>query len=156
MANQMEAKRAKKSKRGKRGKNLFFVLFVLFCLFCFPFLAAASAPVAVPEPNEKALSYYRSGIAIWDLRTICTWLILGLILFTGFSARLRDWAQRIGKNEFFTTGIYFAALIVILFFVIDLPFSFYAGYLRDHSYGLSNQTFGKWLGDLLKWLAITI
>ncbi|MGH9855575.1 MAG: hypothetical protein ACREBD_37550, partial [Blastocatellia bacterium] len=25
----------------------------------------ASAPVPVPEPSEKAWSYYRSGIAIW-------------------------------------------------------------------------------------------
>jgi Zn-dependent protease with chaperone function len=132
------------------------VLIALFCLFCFPIIAAASVPVAVPEPSEKALSYYRSSIAIWVLRSIWTWLIIGLFLFTGLSARLRDWARRIGKNGFFTIGIYCAALIVILFLVIDLPFNFYAGYLRDHSYGISNQTFGKWFGDSLKWLAIAI
>jgi STE24 endopeptidase len=150
-ANHMETKWAKK---GKKSKNL-FALFALFCLFCFPLLATAAAPVAVPEPSEKALSYYHGAMAIRFFSTACSWLVLGLILFTGLSARIRNLSQRIGKRWFLTTGIY-CSILIILFFVIDLPLSYYAGYLREHSYGLSNQTFGKWLGDSLKWLMIAL
>jgi STE24 endopeptidase len=145
---------AKKAKKGKKGKNL-LVFFALLCLFCFPLLSIAAAPVAVPEPSEKALSYYHGGMAIRFCDTVWSWLILGVILFTGRSARIRDLSQRIGERWFLTTGIY-CSILIILFFVIDLPLSYYAGYLREHSYGLSNQTFGKWFGDSLKWLLLAL
>mgnify|MGYP003693641529 CR=1 FL=1 len=32
--------------------------------------------------------------------------------------------------------------------------SYYTEYVREHAYGLSNQTFGKWFGDTLKSLAV--
>ncbi|MCI0662384.1 MAG: M48 family metalloprotease, partial [Acidobacteria bacterium] len=114
-----------------------------------------TAPVPVPEPSEKAQSYHRSGIAIWLLSTIWGWLILALFLFTGFSARIRNWAQRLGKKWFFVIGIYFA-LFTIISFVIDFPLSYYVSYAREHAYGLSNQTFGKWFGDSLKGLMISL
>jgi STE24 endopeptidase len=136
------------------GKNL-FALFALFCLFCFPLLSAAAAPVPIPEPSEKALSYYHGGMAIGFFGTAWSWLVLGLLIFTGLSARIRDLSQRIGRRWFFTTGIY-CSILIILFFVTDLPLSYYAGYLREHSYGLSNQTLGKWFGDSLKWLSIAL
>jgi STE24 endopeptidase len=134
---------------------LLLAFFALLYLFCSPLLSAAAAPVAVPEPGEKALSYYHGGMAIRFFSTVWSWLVLGIILFTGRSARIRNLSQRIGKRWFFTTCIYCSTLI-ILFFVIDLPLSYYAGYLREHSYGLSNQTFGKWLGDSLKGLMIAL
>jgi STE24 endopeptidase len=154
MPNQMEAKRAK---RGKKGKNFFALLALLapFCLFCLPLLSTAAAPVPVPEPGEKALSYYHGGLLISLFSSTARSLILLFILFRGLSARIRNWAQRIGKRWFFTTCIY-CLILIILFFVIDLPLSYYAGYLREHSYGLSNQTFGKWLGDSLKGLMLAL
>jgi Zn-dependent protease with chaperone function len=115
----------------------------------------STAPVPVPEPSEKAWSYHRSGIAIWIFGTIWGLLIPALFLFTGFSARIRDWAQRLGKKWFFVIGLYFA-IFTIITFVIDFPLSYYIGYVREHQYGLSNQTFGKWFGDSLKSLALSL
>ena len=37
---------------------------------------------------------------------------------------------------------------------LDFPLAYYAGYVRQHAYGLSNQTFAKWLADSLKELAV--
>ncbi|HEX5083956.1 MAG TPA: M48 family metallopeptidase, partial [Blastocatellia bacterium] len=73
-------------------------------------------------------------------------LIPALFLFTGFSARIRDWAKSIGKTWFLVIGIYFAIFLIINF-ALDLPLSYYQGYVRQHAYGLSNQTFGKWFRD---------
>jgi STE24 endopeptidase len=117
--------------------------------------APGAAPVPVPEPSEKALSYYRSGIVLSVVIVIWGLLIPALFLFTGFSARIRDWAKRIGKLWFFVIGIYFAIFLIINF-VIDLPLSFYQGYARQHAYGLSNQTLGKWFSDEITGLLLGI
>jgi Zn-dependent protease with chaperone function len=111
--------------------------------------------VPVPEPSEKALSYYRGGNLLWIVDLVWGLLIPALFLFTGFSARIRNWAQRLGRKWFFVIGIYFIIFSIITF-VIDLPLSFYEGFVREHAYGLSNQTFGKWFSDELIGLLIAI
>jgi Zn-dependent protease with chaperone function len=112
-----------------------------------------TSPVAVPEPSEKAMSYYRSGNVLWFVNLFWGLLIPALFLFTGFSARIRNWAQKFGRKWFFVIGIYFIIFSAINF-VIDLPLSYYQGFVRQHAYDLSNQTFGKWFGDSLKALMV--
>ena len=46
------------------------------------------------------------------------------------------------------------ALFTAIVFVIDLPLSFYQGFVRQHAYGMSNQSFGKWIGNALKRQAV--
>jgi Zn-dependent protease with chaperone function len=109
--------------------------------------------VPVPEPSEKALRYHRSGNWLWAVGVAWGLLVPAVILFTGFSARLRDMARAIGRRWYFTLVAY-VALYTALMFVIDLPLSYYAGFVRPHEYGLSNQTFDKWFSDSLKELAV--
>jgi STE24 endopeptidase len=109
--------------------------------------------VPVPEPTPEALSYYRSGNVLWVVNNIWGLLIPSLILFAGMSARLRNWSHRIGRNWFFTIGLYFIAFTLIVF-LVDLPLSYYQGYVRQHDYGLSNQTFGKWTQDQITGLIV--
>ena len=111
--------------------------------------------VPVPEPSEKALQYHRSGLVLWGFGLVWGLAIPALFLFTGFSARIRNWAQTIGKKWYFTVGIYFA-IFSIISFVIDFPLSYYEEFSRQHAYGLSNQTFGKWISDSLTGLALSI
>ncbi len=121
-------------------------------------LQAASeetGPVAVPEMSEKAKSYYASGNVLWWVNRLWDLLIPCAFLFTGFSARIRNWAQRLGRKWFFVIGIYLA-LFTALSFVIDLPLTYYQEFAREHAYGLSNQTFGKWAGDGVKSLLVNI
>jgi Zn-dependent protease with chaperone function len=121
-----------------------------------PANAAASGetgPVAVPEPSEKALRHARGGNWIWLFEQIWGLLLPGVILFSGFSSKLRDAARLIGRNWFFTIVVYFAFFLVITF-VIGLPWSYYTEFARAHAYGLSNQSFGKWFGDELKGLMV--
>ena len=60
-----------------------------------------TGPVAVPEMSEKARRYYDSGNVLWFVNLIWGLLIPILFLVTGFSAKMRDWAQRLGKKWFF-------------------------------------------------------
>jgi Zn-dependent protease with chaperone function len=117
--------------------------------------SVAAAPVAVPEPSEKALSYYRSGNILWIVSELVGLAIPCLLLFTGLSVRMRDLARRIGRKWFFVVAVYFV-LYSLLGYALDFPLAYYAGYLRQHAYGLSNQTFAKWFGDSLKGLAVGV
>jgi len=117
--------------------------------------ADREAPVPVPAPDEKALQYYRSGNVLWLVDLAWGLLIPALFLVTGFSARIRSWAQRLGRKWFFVIGIYFAVFMV-LNFIIDLPLTYYQDFVREHAYGLSTQTAAKWWGDMLKSLAVSL
>ena len=110
-------------------------------------------PVPVPVPSEKALQFYRGNNWLWLLDTVWIILLLLVILFSGLSAKLRNLAQKLGRNWFFTVGFYIV-LYLALVWAIDLPLSYYQGYVRPHAYDLSNQSFAKWFGDSLTRLAI--
>ncbi len=110
-------------------------------------------PVAVPEPTAKAMLYYDSGNWLWVINRFWALLVPGIFAFSGASARLRDLAKRLGRNWFFTIGLYMLMFLPIIF-IVDLPLSYYQGFVRQHAYGLSNQTLAKWLEDALLNLGI--
>ena len=107
---------------------------------------ASAEPVPVPEPDEKALAYYRSGNALWWLGQAFGVAFPLVLLATGFSARMRDRAERIGRHWVLAVAVY-AVFYRALGWLAARPLGFYGGYVRPHAYGLSNQTFAKWLRD---------
>lgn len=122
-------------------------------------LAADSQPnsklVPVPAPSEKTLRFYHSGNVLWVMKTLWALVVPALILFTGFSARLRNWARAIGRTWFFIIGVY-VALYLVVEYVLDFPLSYYQGFVRQHEYDLSNQSFRQWFGDSLKALMVAV
>jgi Zn-dependent protease with chaperone function len=110
------------------------------------------APVAVPEPTAQAMEYYRTGNWLWVFNRLWALVVPGLLAFSGFSARLRDLARRIGRGWFLAVGLYMIMFLAILY-AIDLPLSYYQGFVRQHAYGLSNQTIGRWLRNSVVRLA---
>jgi Zn-dependent protease with chaperone function len=118
-----------------------------------PASAADTGAVAVPPATEKALRYMRGDNWLWAFGILWGLLLPAVALFTGLSARIRDVAKRIGRKWYFTLVIY-GVIISILAWVVGLPLAYYTDFVRQHAYGLSNQTFGKWFGDSLKSLAV--
>jgi Zn-dependent protease with chaperone function len=120
--------------------------------------AAAGAdetqPVAVPEPSELAVEYYTSGNLLWLADQAWSILILVVLLISGLSARVRDLALRLARHRWFAAlAIYFIFFTVITT-IVDLPRAYYEDFVRQHAYGLSNQTVGKWWTDALTALAL--
>jgi STE24 endopeptidase len=150
-------------------RNLLIILSVFTLLFSSPSFAQTASPdlpatqsavtqidntpVAVPVASEKALSYYTTRNTLWIVGAVWGLMIPALFLFAGWSAKIRDVAQRLGKKWFFVIGIYAVIFAVITFF-IDLPLDYYSHYTVEHQYGLSNQTIAKWLQDNFTGLAI--
>jgi Zn-dependent protease with chaperone function len=107
-----------------------------------------TAPVEVPAPSEKALQYHRSGNVLWVVDIVWSFAMLVVILATGFSRRLRDWSRVIGRKWWFTLVIYYV-LFNLITSIVDLPRAYYEEFVRQHAYGLSNQTLAKWWSDTL-------
>ena len=110
-------------------------------------------PVPVPEPSEKAVRYYRSGNVLWAIGMLWGFAVPLLLLFTGFSAKMRDWSRNAGRKWFFTVVIY-AILFSVVTWVLDLPLAYYSGFVRQHAFDLSNQTAAKWWSDAAKGLMV--
>ena len=148
-------------------------LALFFLLISAPFVASAEDPpqprdaaiakdapapaetglVPVPPATEKALQYYRSGNVLWGVDVTLGFLVPIAFVFTGFSARLRYGARKVGRNWFFTLVVYFV-FFALINYVIALPWAYYTEFVRQHDYGLSNQTLGKWFSDSLKGLMV--
>jgi Zn-dependent protease with chaperone function len=124
-------------------------------------LAAPGAPplppeakVPVPEPDAKTLAWYRSGNLLWWAGQAFGLAFPLLLLATGFSARMRERAARIAPHWLGSVALY-VVFYRALDWLVARPLGFYGGFLRPHAYGLSNQTFAKWLRDSSIDLAVT-
>lgn len=111
--------------------------------------------VAVPEPSAKAIAFYQGGQWVWAGSQVVSILIPLLILISPISTKMETLAWQWGGGRL-RAVILFVAMTMICSFLIRLPWSFGAGYLRLKSYGLSNQTPAAWLGDGLKSLAVMV
>lgn len=113
---------------------------------------AAIQQVPVPEPSELALRYYWSGNVLWAINVLVGLLVPAVILFSGWSAHLRDWARRVGRGWAGTVLVY-VFLYVTLTGLVTLPLAYYQEFIREHAYGLTHQTLGKWTSDtVMSWL----
>lgn len=111
------------------------------------------AQVAVPAATEQAMRFYKSGNLLWMVQQGWSLFIPLLFLFTGFSGKLGKLSQKWGRNWYFTIVVYlilFIALYNILYFLVDV----YSDFIRQHAYGLSVQSFGRWLGNYGKNLLV--
>ncbi len=117
--------------------------------------AEDDGPIPVPAASPLAMQFYRSGNWLWLVNVGVAILIPGVLVFSGFSARLRNVAARLGRFWFLTIGCY-VVMYLGLVFLLELPLAYYEGYVRLHAYGLSNQTLQKWFSDSLIRLTVSI
>src|SRR5712664_2515657 len=119
--------------------------------------AATRSYLAKLAPDQKARSdaYFEGGywLTLWSFLYAAP--ILVLLLVTGWSARLRGWAEQRVRFRPIQTIIYWAGYSVVTT-VLVFPLTVYRRFFREHVYGLSNQTFGAWLGDFAKEFVVAL
>jgi len=117
--------------------------------------SADASPVAVPEPSPRAVSFYHSNMLL--IAAIILWnLLIPLgFLFTGYSAKLRSWAERRARQWYFSYAVYCTAFCLI-YFLLLAPLAYYGGFIHLHHYDLSNQSFSRWLSNSVKGAATTL
>ena len=117
--------------------------------------SAAQPVYPMSEERREKLYSYANFVNIWRFVSFGVGIaVLALILFTGLSARLRTWAQKI-PLKFFALWV-FVILFLLVDYALNLPFSIYRGYVVESSYGFLNQTFLEWWGEDLLGLGISL
>jgi STE24 endopeptidase len=119
--------------------------------------AATRAWLETVPAGKRARSdaYFEGGywLILWNflLGAAISLLLLG----SGLSARLRNFAERITRFRTLQVALYAVAYVVIVA-VLSFPLGVYSDYFREHAYGLATQTFGPWFGEQLLGLALDI
>ena len=75
--------------------------------------------------------------------------MLLVIIFSGFSIRLKVAVENYTHNLLFLNGLYIAAFSVF-FYVLGFPLELYEGYFLERRFNLSNQSLAGYLKDNLK------
>lgn len=96
--------------------------------------------------RAKSDAYFDGGLWLMVVDLIWTLAVMGLLLWLGLSAMIRDWAAARTGNVVLQTVIYTAAFAGV-FAAATFPLTLYENFFREHAYGLSNQSFLSWLGD---------
>ena len=116
--------------------------------------SSSADTVVVPEPSTLAIQYHRSGNVVWAVDAGLAMIIPAVLLVSGLSSRMRSLARRLGRRWFLTVLLY-AVMFTLIVAILTFPMAYYTGYLRQHQYGLSNQSLGAWAGDWIKGVALS-
>ena len=117
--------------------------------------AAVDAYLAKVPREQRARSdaYFEGGywLILWDF--LATAVVMWLLLRFRWSARMRDFAERITRFRPLQSALYWFQFLIVTS-LLTFPLTVYEGYFREHKYGLSNQTFGPWMRDQAVMLAV--
>ncbi|HEY4275675.1 MAG TPA: M48 family metallopeptidase [Rhizomicrobium sp.] len=96
--------------------------------------------------RAKSDAYFEGGYWLALADTLWTLAVSGALLWLGLSAGLRDAITHRVPNRLYQTAL-FAGAYVLIASAAQFPLTLYEDFVREHRYGLSNQTFMAWLGD---------
>jgi STE24 endopeptidase len=96
--------------------------------------------------RARSDSYFEGGYWLQLLDLIYALGLAGLLLWSGISVRIQDWAQERTHSRSYQVMLYVVAYVPLIA-AATFPLTLYEGFFREHAYGLSNQTFWQWLGD---------
>ncbi len=107
-----------------------------------------------PEQKERSDSYFegRYWLKLWGF--LYGLAVAWLLLFRAFSRRMRDLAERLAPGGL--VPVIYGAQYLLATTLLYLPLGLYAGFFREHQYGLSNQTLGGFLVDEAKSLGVSL
>jgi len=96
--------------------------------------------------KAKSDSYFEGGYVLLVVDLVYGLVIAGLLLWGKLSSRMGTIAASVTRRRFWQVPIY-VAHYTALTTVLSLPLLVYEGFIREHTYGFSNQTLGQWSGE---------
>lgn len=119
--------------------------------------AATNAYLAQIPADKIARSnaYFEGGywLILWNF--LYGVVVALLLLNLRWSARMRDFSQKVTRFSLVHTFVYWLQYLVLTSILV-FPLTVYEEYIREHKYGLATQTFGPWMGDQLKELGVNL
>jgi STE24 endopeptidase len=119
--------------------------------------AATEAYLAEMPASARSRSdaYFEGGywLQLWDFlygAVVCL-----ILLNWRWSAAMRNVAERITRFRWLQTFLYWVEYLLVTT-ILTAPIAIYEGYIREHQYGLANQTFGPWMAEQCKYLLVNM
>jgi STE24 endopeptidase len=108
-----------------------------------------------PQRQIKAREYARINrrLMLVDLAIGAVYTLAWLL--AGWSARLGSALSTWTSNAWLQVAA-FAAIFGGIYYLINLPLSYYSSFVLPHRYGMSNETTAGWVTDQLKSLGVSI
>src|ERR1700691_3888344 len=107
-------------------------------------------PILADSPESRRYNRIKRWLGVADFAIGFGLLIV--LLATGWTGTLRDWACRGGAQNYFAVFLYVLMLMSISK-AIGLPLEFY-GFRLEHRFHLSNQRLRSWLWDEAKGMLV--
>ena len=107
-----------------------------------------------PERQQQAREYARIQRRLMFLDLALGAALLLAWLLTGWSIQLRDWITSWITNPWLAVLVY-GAVFGGMFTLLDLPLSYYAGFVLPHRFKQSNLDLKGWFTDLIKGLLVS-
>ena len=98
-----------------------------------------------PEDLARGRAYMDGRYWLFAAGTALRLAALACLIFTPASASLRNLAVRLSPAHPAVAVAIYIALLELAFELLTLPLGYYAGFVREHVFGLSTQTGGAWL-----------
>ena len=109
-----------------------------------------------PEDVARGRAYMHERYWLFAAGTLLRLALLVFLVLTPASAALRNLAVRLTPAHPAVAVAVYIALLVTAFELLTLPLGYYAGFVREHAFGLSTQSAGAWLLDRLKSAALSL
>src|SRR5512141_3300901 len=109
-----------------------------------------------PERQKKAKEYARISRRLWLVNTLLSGIYTLAWLFLGWSIGLREWLVS-RSPQLSNPWILVPAFVLVfggIYFLIDLPLSYYSGFVLPHRFDQSTQSLRDWVIDQVKGIAI--
>src|SRR5205823_8488222 len=118
-----------------------------------------------PEKRAKSDAYFEGGywLILWNF--LLTIAISIFLLVSRFSARLRDFAERICRgSRWLPQGSWQLPLQIVLYAIpyflimalLSFPLNLYENFYREHQYGFATQSFVPWFREELIGLSLIL
>jgi len=108
------------------------------------------------EDVARGRAYMHGRYWLFVAGTLLRLAILALLVTSPASAALRNLAVRLSPARPAVAVAIFIVLLVLLLELLTLPLGYYAGFVREHTFGLSTQTRGAWFLDRTKAALVTL
>jgi STE24 endopeptidase len=108
------------------------------------------------DVRQRSNAYYEGGywLQLWNL--LLGLGIAALMLAGRRAARVRDACARFTGQRAWLRDALFGAVYVSASWLLSLPLTVYAGFVREHAYAMATQSFGAWFGEQLLALAVEV
>jgi len=106
------------------------------------------------EQYQKSIAYNREKTRFGIISSWIEVPVFWGLLLAGFFGRVDGWVRSFQAGPVLT-GMVFLALMMVLFFMISLPFSLYETFGIEQKYGFNRMSWQTWLIDLVKGILLS-